>query len=72
MLAAGHALKVEDLAIGGDDLIAFGLAPGPIFGEVLATALERVVEDPSLNTREALLALVREELLPARVGDATR
>ncbi|HET6637830.1 MAG TPA: CCA tRNA nucleotidyltransferase [Gemmatimonadota bacterium] len=72
VLAAGHALRVEDLAIGGEDLIALGLAPGPLFGEVLATALERVVEDPSLNTREALLSLVRDELLPARAGGSPR
>ena len=72
VLAAGHALRVEDLAIGGEELIALGLTPGPLFGEVLATALERVVEDPTLNTREALLALVRDELLPQRAGSSSR
>lgn len=72
VLAAGHALAVQDLAIGGEDLIALGLRPGPVFGEVLAAALERVVEDPSLNTRAALLAWVRDELLPARAGGAVR
>jgi tRNA nucleotidyltransferase (CCA-adding enzyme) len=72
VLAARHALRVEDLAIGGEDLIALGLSPGPLFGEVLGAALERVVEDPSLNTREGLLSLVREELLPARAGSRTR
>ncbi|CAN5880824.1 HD domain-containing protein [soil metagenome] len=72
VLVARDALRVEDLAIGGDDLIGLGLAPGPVFGEVLAAALERVVEDPSLNTRERLLALVREELLPARAGGGSR
>ena len=72
VLAAGSALAVEDLAIGGEDLIALGLTPGPLFGEILATALERVVEDPSLNTREALLSLVRDELLPAQTGGASR
>jgi tRNA nucleotidyltransferase (CCA-adding enzyme) len=72
VLAARDALRVEDLAIGGDDLIALGLSPGPMFGEVLAAALERVVEDPSLNTPERLLALVREELLPARAGGGSR
>ena len=72
VLAAGHALRVEDLAIGGEDLIALGLTPGPLFGEMLAKALERVTEDPSLNTREALLSLVRDELLPARAGGSPR
>jgi len=68
VLAARHALEVRDLAIGGEDLIALGLSPGPLFREVLAAALERVVEDPALNTRERLLALVRDELLPTRAG----
>ena len=68
VLAARHALEVRDLAIGGEDLIELGLAPGPLFREVLAAALERVVEDPALNTRESLLSLVRDELLPARAG----
>ena len=70
VLAARDALSVHDLAIGGQDLIALGLPPGPLFGEVLAAALDRVVEDPALNSRERLLALVRDELLPARAGEA--
>ena len=70
VLAARDALAVRDLAIGGEDLIALGLSPGPLFGEVLAAALERVVEDPELNSRDRLLALVRDELLPARAGGA--
>jgi tRNA nucleotidyltransferase (CCA-adding enzyme) len=68
VLAASHALDVRDLAIGGEDLIALGLTPGPLFREVLAAALERVVENPAMNTREALLGLVRDELLPARTA----
>jgi tRNA nucleotidyltransferase (CCA-adding enzyme) len=72
VLAAQHALEVRDLAIGGEDLMALGLSPGPLFGEVLAAALERVIEDPSLNTRERLLLLVRDELLPARTGGEIR
>jgi hypothetical protein len=68
VLAVRDALAVGDLAIGGEDLIALGLPPGPLFGEVLAAALERVVEDPTLNSRERLLALVRDELLPPRAG----
>jgi hypothetical protein len=29
-------------------------------GEMLRTLLERVLEDPALNTKEGLLAVVRE------------
>jgi tRNA nucleotidyltransferase (CCA-adding enzyme) len=54
-----YALKVTDLAIGGDDLRALGLAPGPRYGEILGALLQRVVEDPALNERERLLAEAR-------------
>jgi tRNA nucleotidyltransferase (CCA-adding enzyme) len=64
VLEAEAALKLEDLAIGGHDLITLGLAPGPEFGEILAALLDRVVEDPALNTPDVLLRIVREELAP--------
>jgi len=42
----------------GDDLIAAGVRPGPDVGEVLARLLEEVLEDPTRNTKEYLLARV--------------
>lgn len=57
-----HALKVTDLAIDGEDLKTLGLEPGPAFGEILEDLLERVVDDPSLNTEDRLLEIVRERL----------
>ncbi|MCU0620330.1 MAG: CCA tRNA nucleotidyltransferase [Gemmatimonadales bacterium] len=56
----GDALSRDQLAIGGDDLRAQGVAPGPDLGRLLDRLLERVLDDPSLNTRERLLALARE------------
>jgi hypothetical protein len=41
-------------------LIASGFTEGPDLGRVLAALLERVVEDPSVNTREQLLQLAEE------------
>ena len=41
-------------------LLVLGVAPGPRVGEVLDRLLDRVLDDPSLNTRERLSALVRE------------
>ncbi len=58
----GAPLSVAELAINGGDLKALGLAPGPRFGELLRALLERVLEDPALNTRERLLELARAEL----------
>jgi hypothetical protein len=37
-----------------------GLRPGPIFGEIFRILLDEVVEDPSLNDRDRLLARARE------------
>jgi tRNA nucleotidyltransferase (CCA-adding enzyme) len=61
VLAERPPLAVSDLAIGGHDLRALGIEPGPLYGEILRRLLERVVEDPELNQRETLLALAREE-----------
>ncbi len=52
-------LSRGDLAIGGGDLQQLGLN-GPRIGEMLAALLDRVLEDPTRNTRESLLALARE------------
>ena len=55
-------LTVDDLAIGGKELRALGIAPGPAYGEILRRLLERVTDDPELNRAEVLLDLVREGL----------
>jgi hypothetical protein len=53
-------LRLEDLAVNGRDLIAQGLKPGPQFGGILSRLMDHVLEDPELNTKEALLTLVPE------------
>jgi tRNA nucleotidyltransferase (CCA-adding enzyme) len=59
-LAADVALERADLAVNGDDLIAeLGLRPGPSIGRILDQLLERVVAEPSLNDRPALLLVAR-------------
>lgn len=55
ILAAGECFSLKDLKITGSDLIAMGFKPGPRLGETLNTLLQEVVEEPALNTREALL-----------------
>jgi tRNA nucleotidyltransferase (CCA-adding enzyme) len=60
VLSAGAALGVKDLAITGQDLMKLGLRPGPLFGEILRTLLDEVVDDPSKNEPEALAARARE------------
>ena len=52
------AVNVKDLAIGGRDLIELGMVPGPEFSALLNDLLDKVIENPELNTRGALLELV--------------
>jgi tRNA nucleotidyltransferase (CCA-adding enzyme) len=52
-------LTRADLAISGGDLQAIGLG-GPKIGRTLGKLLDRVLDEPSLNTRDALLSLARE------------
>ena len=49
-------IELADLAIGGDDLRAAGIAPGPIYAKILQSLLDRVLEVPARNTPQALLA----------------
>lgn len=58
--ARKDAVTLKDLAISGNDLIAEGMPPGRQIGETLSALLERVLDDPSLNTRENLLKLYKE------------
>jgi putative nucleotidyltransferase with HDIG domain len=55
-------LEIGDLAIGGGELRALGLPPGPLYGEILRDLLERVTDDPSLNDRDTLTRMVRERI----------
>jgi tRNA nucleotidyltransferase (CCA-adding enzyme) len=59
LIAKGAAFGTKDLAISGRDVMEkLGSRPGPIVGRVLERLLERVIEEPSLNERDALLGLV--------------
>jgi tRNA nucleotidyltransferase (CCA-adding enzyme) len=57
----GNALSIKDLAISGKDLIDMGIKPGPEMGQILRELLEKVLEEPELNTREALEKLVENK-----------
>jgi tRNA nucleotidyltransferase (CCA-adding enzyme) len=55
----GDPVSRSDLAVTGRDLEALG-ARGPRIGQMLAQLLERVLEDPALNTRDTLLEVARK------------
>ena len=56
----GSPHRLADLAVGGDDLIALGYAPGPAIGHALQTLLHEVVDHPDRNTRDVLLERAKE------------
>ena len=60
-------IEVADLAIGGDELRSAGIPAGPIYAKILRALLERVLEDPALNTPDVLLAEVPR--IVASLGD---
>jgi tRNA nucleotidyltransferase (CCA-adding enzyme) len=64
---ADAALRVTDLAIDGQDVMrALGIKPGREIGLLLEHLLDLVLDDPSLNEREKL-----EALLPAALAKVT-
>lgn len=69
-LARGSALRISDLAIGGAEVMrALGRGPGREIGQVLQRLLERVLDDPELNTPERLLRLLPEVLAGPSTGN---
>jgi tRNA nucleotidyltransferase (CCA-adding enzyme) len=60
--ADGDPIAIGDLALGGGDIMRLlGVGPGPVIGRALEHLLNRVLADPSLNTREALERALRDE-----------
>ena len=61
LLRESHALRVTDLAVDGNDVMReLALAPGPAVREALEALLEEVLDDPARNTREHLVARLRD------------
>jgi tRNA nucleotidyltransferase (CCA-adding enzyme) len=60
VLTSGAALSTRDLAVDGNDLqTELGIPPSRRLGEILAALLDRVTENPALNTRNELLTIAR-------------
>lgn len=55
-----EATDRSGLAVTGEDLMRAGVPKGPAVGAALERLLTAVLDDPSLNTRDALLARARE------------
>ncbi len=64
-IAFREPIELADLAVDGDDLRSAGIASGPALGRILHALLQRVVEDPAVNTREVLLEVARDLQRPS-------
>ena len=51
----GDCCTIKQLAINGGDLQALGVPKGQKIGEMLNAALDAVMHDPTLNTKEKLI-----------------
>ena len=59
-IAAANAFSLRDLAIDGNDIMReLAILPGPEVGRILNVLFERVLDEPSLNTREKLIELAK-------------
>ena len=62
-LARSRAFSLKDLALNGNDLKRnFGLVEGPIVGQILNFLMEKVLDEPELNTIAQLKVLASEFL----------
>lgn len=63
ILSEPNVSPLKNLAVNGKDLIDLGAKPGPKFGMTLRALHELVLDDPSLNTKEVLIGVIKERYL---------
>lgn len=64
ILEAKVPLSISELAINGGDLMSeFSLRPGKEIGGMLKFLLEKVLENPQVNSKERLLAIIYDEFI---------
>lgn len=53
----GDCISIKDLSVNGTDLMEYGMQ-GPLIGETLNQLLHIVMENPKLNDKETLIAMI--------------
>jgi tRNA nucleotidyltransferase (CCA-adding enzyme) len=60
-------LAISEIAVNGEDLIReFSLKPGEEIGNMLRFLLEKVLDNPEINIKEKLLAIIYEEYIDTK------
>jgi tRNA nucleotidyltransferase (CCA-adding enzyme) len=58
-------IKIQNLAINGSTVMeTLGLSSGPEVGRVLRELMEKVTDNPDLNTKRSLIALLEQKKSP--------
>lgn len=57
--AAGHAVNIRGLAIGGSELLSLGVCSQTV-GKLLNKLLEEVIKNPEMNTKDSLLYMAQK------------
>lgn len=60
VLSRQEPLTVHDLDISGYDLLSLGFPPGKEIGKAMDYLLDQVIDNPALNQRETLVALLQD------------
>jgi tRNA nucleotidyltransferase (CCA-adding enzyme) len=68
ILAQQQCFSLKDLAIGGKDIIALGVEPGPIVGETLKHLLDLVLDDIIENDHDLLVDKAKHYLEKGEVN----
>ena len=64
MLESKVHTSIKELSVDGRDLIQqFSLKPGKEIGDMLKFLLDKVLENPELNSKEELLAIIYNEYI---------
>lgn len=63
ILERGECVCIKELSVDGRDLLMAGVPQGKQIGEILNNLLDVVLEEPEKNTKETLLAFVKEKYL---------
>ena len=59
VISNGFCNGITELSVNGNDLIKMGVR-GKNIGETLSFLLDRVTEDPTLNSKEKLIKIITE------------
>ena len=61
IIKSAECFTIKDLAVNGDDLIKIGLT-GKQIGDIMADLLDKVMQDPTINKKEPLIAQAKNSI----------